>query len=288
MKKSILYFIILLLISIPGYSQDIIINSGSSTQETIPQILLPGIDDLMNLQALNQGTRNYTNIQQSGNQNTATITQQNTTGPEKSNQSLTTQSGNSNELTLGQIGSGNVLLGYQMGYLSTLTGVTLPGNQAGVQAPTANTTGSTNTVSGYLMEGDHNQLNISQNGNNNGVMAVQQGSYNTISAEQNGNNNYLLALQKGFNNSLTGYKQENESDQILYDRVVQIGDNLSLKSDEVSKSSVKGNTFMQTGTNLSLEIKSDLINTAGGLDISQTGKDMKVVIDQSYFSFPLK
>jgi len=98
----------------------------------------------------------------------------------------------------------------------------------------------------------------------------------------------LFALQKGSNNLLTGYKQENESDQVLSDRVIQIGDNLTLKSDEVSKSSVNGNTFLQTGRNLSLEIKSDLINSAGGMDVKQTGKDMKVVIDQSYFSFPLK
>ena len=45
---------------------------------------------------------------------------------------------------------------------------------------------------------------------------------------------------------------------------------------------------MQTGTNLSFELNSDLINTAGGINVKQTGKDMKVVIDQSYFSFPLK
>ena len=288
MKKIILYIIFLLLYSFPGYTQEIINNVGSSAADAIQQIQLTGIDDIQRLQTSGQVANNYVSIQQTGFQNKAIINQQQGSGFDMSNQSYTIQTGNSNDLTIGQIGSGNVMLGFQLNYLASLITGSQKDIQSGVTTNNVLTAGSTNDVTGYLVEGERNKMTISQNGNNNGVMAVQQGSDNTISAEQTGNNNYLLALQKGTNNSLTGYKQENESNQVLYDRVIQIGDNLTLKSDEVSKSSINGNTFMQTGTNLSLEIKSDLINSAGGMDVKQTGKDMKIVIDQSYFSFPLK
>jgi hypothetical protein len=288
MKKIILYIIFLLSYTFPGYAQEIINNVGYSTNDAIQQIQLTGIDDIQRLQTSNQVANNYVSIQQTGNQNKAIINQQQGLGFEMSNQSTIIQSGNLNELTLGQIGSGNVMLGFQLNYLASLITGSQKDIQTGITTNNVLTAGSSNDINGYVVEGERNKMTIMQNGNNNGVMAVQQGSDNTISAEQTGNNNYLLALQKGTNNILTGYKQENETDHVLYDRVIQIGDNLTLKSDEVSKSSVNGNTFMQTGTNLSLEINSDLINSAGGMDVKQTGKDMKVVIDQSYFSFPLK
>jgi len=287
MKKiSILIFILLSIL--PGYTQAIVNNPGTSTNDGIRQIKLAGIEDIMSYQTANQTASNYVSIQQTGNQNKANIHQQQGSGFDMSNQSYTIQSGNSNELTLGQIGSGNVMLGFQLNYLATLNPENQKDYQTGMAINNVLTGVTSNETNGYVVEGERNKMSIIQNGNNNGVMAVQQGSDNTISAEQTGNNNYLLTLQKGTNNSLTGYKQENGSDQILYDRVIQIGDNLTLKSDEVSKSSVNGNTFMQTGTNLSLEINSNLINTAGGMEVKQTGRDMKVVIDQSYFLFPLK
>jgi len=204
-----------------------------------------------------------------------------------SNQSYTVQSGNSNELTIGQIGSGNLLLGFQLDYISNLIDQKQQ-NQDKVLKNTLLKVSSPTEGNGYLVEGERNKMTITQDGNNNGVMAVQQGSDNTISADQTGENNYLLALQKGTNNAITDYKQENKSDEKLFDRIIQIGDNLSLKSDEVSTSSINGNTFVQTGTNLSLEINSELINSAGGIEVNQKGTEMKVVIDQSYFSFPLK
>jgi len=286
--KKIILFIFLLSTILPGYSQENNSNTGSSTNDAIQQIKVSGIEDIMIYQAVNQSTSNYVTIQQTGNQNKVSINQQQGSGFDMSNQSYTVQTGNSNELIIGQIGSGNVILGFQLNYLASMITGSQKDIQAGVTTNNVVAAGSSNDTNGYLVEGERNKMSIMQNGNNNGVMAVQQGSDNTISAEQSGNNNYLFALQKGSNNLLTGYKQENESDQVLSDRVIQIGDNLTLKSDEVSKSSVNGNTFLQTGTNLSLEIKSDLINSTGGMDVKQTGKDMKVVIDQSYFLFPLK
>ena len=287
MKRFIIYLMIVLLKFMPCYSQDIINNTGTVSNEAIQQISLPGIDDIMSFQNLNRAVSNYVLTQQTGNLNTASINQKSDGNSEMSNQSYTFQSGNSNELTIGQIGSGNLLLAFQLDYISNLLNQKQQ-SQANGFSIALPTVGSSADGNGYVVEGERNKMMITQDGTNNGVMAVQQGSDNTISAEQTGENNYLLALQKGTKNSVTDYKQANKSEDILLDRIIQVGDNLTLKSDEVSKSSVNGNTFIQTGTNLSLEINSELINSAGGIEVNQKGKDMKVVIDQSYFSFPLK
>ncbi|MDD4968611.1 MAG: curlin repeat-containing protein [Paludibacter sp.] len=288
MKKNNVYLLLVLFIPLSGFSQDIIKNTEKVANKSIQQIHLPGIDDLLAIQNLSQNVNNYVQIQQTGNGNSASITQQNGTAFDMSNQSFTVQSGNSNELTLGQIGSGNLLLGFQLDYVSKVP-VQKKNKLPGFTNSLLFTNSKPTDENDYLVEGERNKMTITQDGTNNGVMVVQQGSDNTISADQKGNNNYLLAWQKGSNNSITDYKQANDdSNQNLYDRVIQIGDNLSFKSVEVSKTSLTGNTFMQTGTNLALELNSDLINSAGGIEVKQTGKDMKIVIDQSYFSFPLK
>jgi len=287
MKRFLFYLVILMLNFMPCLSQDIINNIGTVSNEAIQQISLPGIDNIMSFQNLNRAVSNYVLTQQTGNLNTATINQKNDGSSEMSNQSYTVQSGNSNELTIGQIGSGNLLLGFQLDYISNLLDQKQQ-NQVNGLSSTLSSVASPTDGNGYLVEGDRNKMIITQDGTNNGVMAVQQGSDNTISAEQMGENNYLIALQKGTNNTISDYKQENKSDEKLFDRIIQVGDNLNLKSDEASTSSINGNTFVQTGTNLSLEINSELINSSGGIEINQKGRDMKVVIDQSFFSFPLK
>ena len=283
MKKSIIYLLFLILNCFLVYSQEIINITGTDTNEAIQQITLPGKSDILGFQTLNRNTGNYVSLQQSGNQNTTTINQQSTVSAEMTNQAYTVQSGTSNELTLGQIGSGNLLLGFQLGYLATLTG-NQQENQTAVPTGYVESLIAANTIS---PEGDGNKMTLTQTGNNNGIMAIQQGSDNSISAQQTGNNNYLLALQKGSNNTITDYRQENTYGQVLYDKIVQKGDYLTFKSDIISMSGT-GNTYMQTGTRLSLEMNSDLINSPGGIQITQTGKDMKVVVDQSYFSFPMK
>jgi hypothetical protein len=287
MKKFLLYVLMVLLKSFPGYSQGIINDTGPINNESIQQVLLPGIDELLIFRDLNQTVGNSVMTLQTGNGNSADIQQQNGSNSDRSNQAYIVQSGNSNELTLGQMGNGNLLLGYQL----DLQGV-LPGDRqiilGGTAVPVNIQTEILHPENDNIVLGERNKMNITQQGNNNGVMAVQQGSDNVITAVQSGDNNYLLAFQKGYNNSVNGYTQENVSEQILFDRIIQVGDNLSLKSEEASKSSLKGNTIMQTGSHLALELNSDLINSAGGIDIHQTGKDMKVPIDQSYFSFPMK
>jgi len=282
MKKFIFYILFLILNSFQAYSQEIINITGQDTNGAIQQISLPGIKDILGFQTLNRNTGNYVSLQQSGNHNATNINQQ-SGSLEMTNQAYTVQSGTSNELTLGQTGSSNLLLGFQLGYLATLNG-TQQDNQTAVPTGFVESLIAGNTIT---PEGDGNKMTLTQTGNNNGIMAIQQGSDNTISVQQTGNNNYFLALQKGSNNTISDYKQENTTGLVLYDKIVQTGDYLILKSDIASMSGA-GNTFMQTGTHLSLEMNSDLINSPGGIQVTQTGKDMKVVVDQSYFSFPLK
>jgi len=282
MKKFIFYILFLILNSFQAYSQEIINITGQDTNGAIQQISLPGIKDILGFQTLNRNTGNYVSLQQSGNHNATNINQQ-SGSQEMTNQAYTVQSGTSNELTLGQTGSSNLLLGFQLGYLATLNG-TQQDNQTAVPTGFVESLIAGNA---FTPAGDGNKMTLTQTGNNNGIMAIQQGSDNTISVQQTGNNNYFLALQKGSNNTISDYKQENTTGLVLYDKIVQTGDYLILKSDIASMSGA-GNTFMQTGTHLSLEMNSDLINSLGGIQVTQTGKDMKVVVDQSYFSFPLK
>jgi hypothetical protein len=269
-----------------GYSQEVINNTGTESNEAIQQIRTPSIDNILIFQNMNKGISNYAFAQQTGNYNTVSINQQNDVGPSAANQSYTVQQGNSNEMTIGQMGNGNLLLSFQLGYLAILAGGGLQNN---IQLGNSNASSAlSGEITGFTTKGERNKLNISQTGNNNGVMAVQQGTDNSLSVEQDGANNYLFALQKGTNNSVTGYKQENNSEEILFEKIIQIGDYLSLKTDESSMAKPTGNTFTQTGTNLSIEVNNNLLNTVGGVEINQTGRDMKVVIDQSYFSFPMK
>lgn len=284
MKTSILYLIFLLLCCSLGNAQLIIDNSGSNTNEIIQQIRTPNIQDILSFHSYNQGISNNAIIQQVGNQNMISVNQQNSAKSDLSNQSYTIQTGNSNEMTIGQIGNGNLLLGFQLGYLTLLSG---SGSGNGIIGDNnmLTTNGSENVLQAV---GERNKLSIVQSGNNNGVMAVQQGTDNSFSVDQTGENNYLFALQKGSFNMVTGYLQQNQSKEILYEKIIQIGDYNSLKTSDVSLQKPAGNIFTQTGVNLSLEVNNSLLNNAGGVEIHQSGNNMTVVIDQSFFSFPMK
>ena len=270
MKKFILNLVIVMFNCFACYSQ-VIISSTELTNEGIKQITSTGYDNILKLQNTNRGISNYLSTQQTGDLNISNINQKKDASSEMSNQAYTVQSGKLNELTIDQIGSGNLLLASQLGLTKTVA------KQSGDPE-----------LKSYSTEGERNNIIIIQNGTNNGINATQQGSGNILSAQQNGKNNYLLALQNGTKNTISGYVQENISDQVLYDKIIQVGNNLSLESDVVSKSSINGNYFLQQGKNLAITINSELINSPGGMDIKQTGHDMKVVIDQSYFSFPLR
>jgi len=290
MKNILLCLTFLLPVLAPCLAQEIINDPGIQTNETIQQISTTGIENILSFQTLNQAIGNSAFIQQTGNHNRAGISQQSGAAASLGNRSYTVQTGNENELTVGQIGSGNLLLGFQLGYLaSTVTGRE-PGNHYGLDLGNGNGNayayGHLHATNDYLVDGERNKLTISQEGTNNGVMAIQMGSDNTISASQTGTNNYLVVLQTGKNNLVTGYSQANTSDKVLFDTVIQIGENLTLGASEDSKSKPSGNKFTQSGANLSLQLNNEFVNSVGGIEIGQKGKDMKVVIDQSYFSFP--
>lgn len=285
MKTIILNMIFLMLSCLAVKSQPVMNNPGDRTNEAIQQIRTSTIDNILSFQTLNWAGTNYAMTQQTGNRNTATINQlRDATGLHTSNQSYAVQTGNSNELSVGQIGSGNLLLGFQLGYLASMADIHR--NENGTN--NGNAFGLYKNGNGYQVEGENNKLSILQQGSNNGLIAVQQGNNNEFSAEQRGSNNYLLGLQKGTHNKVTGYRQENYSDDILFETIVQIGNNLSLKTDDASKYKPNGNSFTQTGTNLSLEVNNGLLNAIGGVEINQLGNDMKVVVSQSYFLFPMK
>ena len=286
MKNNLLYLMILLLNFLPVYSQEIINIPAIETNETIHQISTPGINDIMNFQTLNQRIGNFTDTQQIGNQNKLTIHQQVDPGLGFSNQSYSIQEGNSNEMTVGQIGSGNILLSFQLGYLSnSISESNL--FRFGLEN-SLGTTGPSNERNAILSFGKRNILQVTQEGSNNRIMASQQGTGNYISAGQKGDNSYLAILQKGMNNSVSGYMEENTDGSILFETITQVGENLSLSATDVSRSKLNGNVFNQSGVNLSLEVNNGLINTLGGIEINQTGRDMKVVVGQSYFSFPMQ
>jgi hypothetical protein len=275
MKRNPIFIFFFLLIVYPVYSQDIINSLNVGTNESIHQISTNGIADILSFQTLNRGTGSFVLIQQTGNQNTSSINQQ--SDPGQSNQSYAYQQGSFNEMSVGQIGSSNLLLGFQLGYLANEV------NSSSGILPSISVTGA---VDGG-QKGDGNVLEVSQEGENNGIMAVQQGNDNSILAEQKGTNNYLLILQKGTNNSVIGYIQESSSGR-NFDTIIQDGESLSLDATGVSTSKAMGNIFSQSGTNLSLQVNNGFVNSIGGIEITQTGKDMNVVVDQSYFSLPLK
>ena len=287
MKKTTLYIALLLQLNVCIFAQQTINNSSSQTNEVIQQIHNSGIDNIMKFQAINQGLSNYVMAQQTGDQNKTSIHQQNGMLSDISNQAYSIQTGNCNELNIQQIGSGNLLLGYQLGYLYSHIG-----NNHEIQANTENKglnlTVNANDANSYLIEGERNKISISQNGSRNGLMAVQQGTDNTISAEQIGKNNNLISLQNGTNNKVIAYKQENYTEHALYDKIIQQGENISLETSGFSNSTIKGNTYIQSGSNLFLHVNNELSNSVGGIEINQKGSEMKVLIDQSYFSFPLR
>jgi len=294
MKKYTLILLLSQLIAVHCFSQEIINDLNPATNGAIQQISTSGIGNILNFQSLDQDISNFVQTQQVGDQNKASISQKRGSGSTSANQSYNFQQGNANELSVGQIGGGNLLLSFQLGYLASEAGRT-QGNHYGFGLGNgegnAYAYGHQHTATDYLVEGERNKLTINQDGDNNGVMAIQMGTDNTISANQKGKNNYLAILQNGRNNSVTGVSQENSSDNVLFDTYIQIGENISFNATEDSKPKPNGNNgnkFNQSGINLSLQVNNQFVNSLGGIEINQNGKDMSVVIDQSYFLFPMK
>jgi len=289
MKKIIFILFLFVIFSNSVFSQENGRNQDDEDHEIIQQIKTSGLADILSFQTMNNGVGSFVEIQQVGNQNRANISQQTDAGSAFANQAYSIQQGNSNEMTVGQIGSSNLLLGLQLGYVTYELDRNTR-NQFGSDPDTDNAfaRGNENKVNQSLIPGEGNELKVNQLGNNNVVVAVQQGSENSIEAGQNGANNYLVIYQKGKNNEVIGYKQENSSANILAETIIQQGEGNVLNATDVSRSKPNGNSFVQNGVNLSLEVNNQFTNTLGGIEVSQTGHDMKVVVDQSFFSFPTR
>jgi hypothetical protein len=290
MKKTIVLLLISLLSITSCFSQDILTNYYRLSNDQIQQISASGISSILALQDLNYGLNNKAIELQNGNENSVVVKQTADPTAALPNQSYNYQLGNHNSLSLDQTGGGNILLSFQFGYLTeesfrrsvTAYGLNLnplygEGKKIKPDKKLYN-----------LGSGEGNKIEVSQDGSNNGILAVQEGDDNLISAGQKGINNYLLVIQKGNENSVTGYNQENTTEQNLYDSIIQQGDNLSITTDGVARNTPIENIFCQTGTNLSIDVHNEFLNSSKGLEVVQKGRDMKIVIDQSYFPNPLR
>ena len=290
MNKASYLLFLLMLNFFTTYSQGNVLVKETEENESIHQIKTSGLADILSFQMQNQGISNMTLTQQIGNWNKSSVSQQSDAGTAYANQAYSIQQGNSNEMTIGQIGSGNLLLGFQLGYVTNELEDEKKEDQYKIVLESYCTSPNDNdgTETQLLVIGERNELKVGQNGSKNAIVAIQQGSDNKIEAEQNGNNNYLVIYQKGNKNEVGGYVQENNSDKVLAETIIQEGEGLILNTSDASKSKPNGNSFIQKGINLTLEVNNQFANTLGGIEVYQSGSDMKVVIDQSYFSFPMK
>ena len=278
MKKFFFILYLATVSNLAAFSQMNISVSGGVEDEHIQQIRTSGLSDILSFQMQNQGISNVTVNRQIGDWNKSVVNQQYDGGSAYANQVHSIQQGSSNEMTIGQIGNGNLLLGFQIGYLaSELDG--LKGNQ--LKSITEINTPKVEDLT--IKAGTGNELKVIQQGEKNAIVAIQQGSDNSIEADQNGVNNYLVIYQKGNDNEVVGFKQENNSTKVLAETIIQEGEGLVLNSTDASKSKPNGNSFIQKGINLSIELNNQFANALGGIEVSQSGKDMKVIIDQSFF-----
>lgn len=287
MKNSIFTVVLLVLFNGAVCSQQIMNNLGVQRNEVIKQIHNADVDDVMKFQTLNANLSNKTVSLPAVIKDRASGFQQHGASADISNHIISQQSGSFNELSAQQIGGGNQLLCFQLGYLA-LPNANLQIGDTYTQKRSSAVLDNQRSIGAYVIEGESNKMCVIQNGTNNDVVAVQQGSANYFSAQQIGSNNNLQALQSGINNKVIGYKQENNTEHVLSDKIIQLGENISLESVGSSNSSLNGNAFFQAGTNLSLQVNTEFSNSQSGIEINQKGRDMKVIVEQSIFSFPMR
>ncbi|WP_159520878.1 hypothetical protein [Sunxiuqinia indica] len=258
----------------------------SQAQTRIEQIQSASETGLFSVQSQNQQDQNKVIVNQLGNYNTVSVEQSNSSEFEKANQAILLQEGNQNQTDMEQEGSRNSLISLQLGYLSTRFSTTNPSPLFEVLSANFSLV---DYVFGDLSSSDRNTIVSKQEGSNNGLISLQVGSDNYMSASQMGQNNYLVATQIGQFNHLLDFKQENQSSsEFLLESITQLGRNNLIEFSGTIKGQIYGNSYKQSGENLALKLNTSLITSLGGMEITQTGHDMTIVIDQSYFSFPMK
>ena len=252
---------------------------NAAGQVNLPQISSSDVENFVSAQP-NEDQVSISSITQLGNYNTARLTQtQESDLLSSPNSSNSFQQGDNNLADLTQKGNQNVLFCFQLGYLTSASTT----ESTDITPSTLLNLNANST--GLFTNGNNNTLISSQEGNSNKFVSIQQGSNNYIQAEQVGNNNNLLVQQVGTNNRVENFVQNNTLGE--NDTVYQTGENITLNSINTSNT-LYGNNYMQNGTNLSITLNNTTTNSLGGITVNQTGHDMSVVIDKSYFSFPLK
>ena len=274
MEKSIIIFVFICLFQV----------FTAQGQVNIPQISTSEVESSGTLQ-LNAEQLNISSITQLGNYNTAKLSQiekiELISSPNSSN---SFQYGDYNQVDLTQKGNQNILFSFQAGYLATsFSSENTENTLTGVLVPTMLKLNAGST--GLFSSGNNNTLVSTQDGISNKFLSIQQGSNNYIQADQIGNNNNLVVQQVGNNNRVEDFVQNNIKGES--DNITQIGDNNTLNSID-KLNTLYGNNYIQNGTNLSITLNNSTLSATGGITVNQTGHDMSVVIDKSYFSFPLK
>lgn len=198
-----------------------------------------------------------------------------------SNSSNSFQQGDFNLTDITQKGNENVLLSFQLGYLASSL-YSMSNND--LVAPIQNKLSFTTTSNNLFSAGTNNILYSSQEGKSNEILAIQQGSDNYIEVEQSGNENFLIVQQVGTNNRVESFKQNSVYGAMGV--ISQVGDNNAINNLTESVNTNRSD-YTQEGSNLSLTINNTL-PSLDGIKVSQTGNDMNIVIDQSYFSFPMQ
>jgi len=253
-------------------------------QVNIPQISTSEVESSGTLQP-NAEQLNISSITQLGIYNTAKLSQ--TEGSDlisSPNSSNSFQQGDYNLVDLTQKGNQNILYSFQVGFLASIPSTESTDNTlSGTILPTLLNLNAGST--GIFSNGNNNTLISSQEGISNKFLSIQQGSNNYIQADQIGNYNNLVVQQVGNNNRVENFVQNNIKGES--DNITQIGDNNTLNSID-KLNTLYGNNYIQNGTNLSITLNNSTLSATGGITVNQTGHDMSVVIDKSYFSFPLK
>ena len=196
MKKHILYFLFLLLNSIPVYSQGLNTKKRISDPETIHQIRVPGIHVITISQTLNQVNSHNTFILNPENKYIGNDNPKNKPKVELINQLYTVPYFAPNDLTIGQTQNSSVIPSIQVSCLA--------GFQEFKQALDSNNFQIDNRylIDGktYVLDMDSNLIRNSGNGKYNNGMEYPQGRDNSIAAQQVGNTIFLQAIQTELKN----------------------------------------------------------------------------------------
>jgi len=260
---------------------------NSEGQLNFKQINSSELDVLLPSQSFQDEYLAYSSITQTGNYNRAILSQ----NKERNSLSLPNstnsfQQGDFNFVDIIQKGNENVLFSFQLGYLIyVLTDENNDIQNSDIQLQ--NLLSFINVIpNSHFTDGFRNSLISAQEGNSNKILAIQQGDNNYVSAEQLGNENYLVVKQVGSYNKVENFKQNTINGKS--DVISQIGDNNTFNTFNESNSEIYGNIYSQVGTNLSITQYNNTLSPLGGIEVNQTGHDMSIVIDQSFFSFPMK